>query len=194
MTIVRKATDTDMVRLCRTAMHAFADDPLMRWLYPDDDEYFLGDGLQFRPLFRRWLAYDQTFTTDDSVSVAAFIPPGRPDTGVVRAPDDPPHTEQRLARFTAMSPSMAEHTPEEPHWYLNLLGTHPHWRRQGLGAAVIGPIWRVCDDDGLPLYLETATPENVAYYNHLGFAVRSEWDRPLDGPHMWGMIRFPRRI
>ena len=31
----------------------------------------------------------------------------------------------------------------------------------------------------------------TAYYAHRGLRVRSEWDVPLDGPHMWGMVRDP---
>ena len=91
----------------------------------------------------------------------------------------------------ALSASMAEHNPPEPHWYLNLLATHPDWQRQGLGAMLIAPIGEVCRHDGLPLYLETETVANVAYYSHLGFRVDSEWDVPLDGPHLWGMRRDP---
>jgi len=189
---IRKATEADLPRLCRTAMHAFADDPLLRWLFPDDADYYAGDGRTLRFMFRHWLAYDSTFTTDDSVAVAAFVPPGRPKVEVVRDPDD--IAAPGLAeRFAVLGPLMAEHTPAEPHWYLNLLATHPHWQRQGLGASAIGPISEVCNSEGLAMYLETETPANVAYYSHLGFTVRSEWDVPLDGPHLWGMIRHPRR-
>ncbi|MCU1396706.1 MAG: putative acetyltransferase [Ilumatobacteraceae bacterium] len=193
MSVVRKATDADMTRLCRTAMHAFADDPVMRWFWPDDADYYAGDGEIMRLLFRRWLAYDTTFTTDDCVAVAAFVPPNppviefEPEQPVVMPPDE------LLARFTAIGPILRENTPPQPHWYLNLLGTHPHWQRQGLGAMVMAPIFETCDREGLPLYLETETVANVAYYSHHGFAVRTEWDVPLGGPHMWGMLRDPKR-
>jgi GNAT superfamily N-acetyltransferase len=192
MSIVRKATEADLVRLCRAAMHAFADDPIFRWFYPDDADYFAGDGATLRPFIRRWLAYDCTYTTDDGVSLAAFIPPGRPEVEVEPEPFAIPPSEELLAKFMAIGPAMHEHTPPETHWYLNMLGTHPHWQRQGLGTLVMSPITELCDRDGLPLYLETETVANVAYYSHLGFTVRSEWDVPLDGPHMWGMLRRPQ--
>jgi hypothetical protein len=67
----------------------------------------------------------------------------------------------------------------------------PDWQRQGLGAAIIAPTAELCRQTGIPLYLETESVENVGYYSHVGFRVRSEWDVPLDGPHMWGMIRDP---
>ena len=192
MSAVRKATLAEIGRLCRTAMHAFVDDPVMRWMYPEYESYSEGDGATFDWVFRRWLAYDETYTTDDCVALAAFIPPGRPEVEVTNAIPVSEHPADRLARFAAIGTIMAANTPPEPHWYLNLLATHPHWQRQGLGTMVMQPIVERCDAEGLPLYLETETEENVAYYGHLGFTVRDEWDVPLDGPHMWGMIRSPR--
>ena len=191
MSEVRKATAADIGRLCRTVVESFADDPVMRWLYPDDEEFFAAGGAIVRPLFLRWLAYGSTYATADCVAVAAFIPPGRPSVEILLDPAAPPFSPQLLEKFAAIGPLLAANTPEEPHWYLNLLGTHPHWQRQGLGALVMSPIRDLCDAEGLPMYLETETSANVAYYGHLGFVVRSEWDVPLEGPHMWGMIRQP---
>jgi GNAT superfamily N-acetyltransferase len=191
MSKVRLAAEADLARLCRTAVLAFADDPVMRWLYPDDEEFFAGGGAVMRFAMRRWMAQGSTFTTDDGVALAAFIPPGRPEVEVAPDPEAPPHPPDRLDRFRAIGTTLHEHTPTEPHWYLNLLGTHPDWQRQGLGALVMSPIFKRCDADGLPLWLETETVANVAYYQRFGFTVRSEWDVPLDGPHMWGMQRDP---
>ena len=191
MSAVRKAVAADLPRLCRTTIEAFVDDPVMRWFWPTDEEYFVGDGLRFKPFLVRLLAHGQTFTTDDSVALAAFVPPGRPDVEVEPDPNPLPTSEDLAARFGAIGPLMAQNTPPEPHWYLNVLATHPHWQRQGLGTQLIQPIVEICERDGLPIYLETETVANVAYYSHLGFTVRTEWDVPLDGPHMWGMIRQP---
>ena len=152
MSAVRAATIDDLPRLCRTTMHAFADDPVMRWLYPADDDYYAGDGQVLRYVFRRWLAHGSTFTTDDCVSVAAFVPPGRPPVDVQVEPDMPAFADDLVDKFMAISACLAAYTPAEPHWYLNSLATHPHWQRQGLGALVISPVVQRCDQDGLPLY------------------------------------------
>jgi GNAT superfamily N-acetyltransferase len=170
---------------------AFADDPLLRWFCPDDADYFATAPTMFQHLARRSVALQSTFTTDDGVAMAIFFPPGRPEVEVEPPPDAVPPTDELRTRFGVLGVVIAEHTPPEPHWYLNVLATHPDWQRQGLGAAVIGPIGEVCRRDGLALYLETESVANVAYYSHLGFRVRSEWDVALDGPHMWGMIREP---
>ena len=55
-------------------------------------------------------------------------------------------------------------------------------------------MFAIADEQGLPCYLETETADNVAYYRHHGFEVRSEWDLATAherGPHLWGMLRVP---
>jgi GNAT superfamily N-acetyltransferase len=190
MATVRLATNDDVARLATTATRAFADDPLMRWLVPDEAEYFADIPQLVADRCRRWQATQSQWCTDDGVAFAGWVPPGRPDADIARsAMVHPPH---RLAKFEALRVAFAEHTPSEPHWYLNMLATHPDWQCQGLGAALMGEVFEIADAEGLPCYLETETPGNVAYYRHHGFEVRSEWDLATEhegGPHLWGMLR-----
>ena len=187
---IRLATVDDIGRVARTASRAFADDPVMRWLIPDDDEYESSHQIFFGNVARRWHATDSLWCTDDAAAIAGWVPPGRPAVepdGLV----DYEHPDWRIERFGALREVMTANTPPEPHWYLNMLATHPDWQRQGLGAALMATVFEIADDEGLPCYLETETPENLVYYRHHGFDVRSEWDVPLDGPRMWGMVRPP---
>ena len=191
VTTVRPAVTSDIPRVCRTATIAFVDDPVLRWFFPDLDDYWAQGPVAFAHLAGRSVAQQCTFTTDDGVAIGIFFPPGRPEVEVDPPAGASPPSPELAARFEAISATLGAHQPEEPHWYLNVLATHPDWQRQGLGAAIIEPIGAVCHRERLPLYLETESLENVAYYAHLGFRVRSEWDVPLDGPHMWGMVRDP---
>lgn len=61
--------------------------------------------------------------------------------------------------------------PKEEHWYLELLGTDPSMQRRGVGAALMAEVLGRGDREGLPAYLETQKPDNVAYYRHHGFEV-----------------------
>lgn len=191
MVTIRRATGADLGRIARTASLAFADDPVMRWLIPDDAEYEAQHQVLFTNIARRWLATDSLWCSDDVAALAGWVPPGRPDV-------DPngmqpyEHPEWRLTKFAALRDIMDANTPPDEHWYLNMLATHPDWQRQGLGIALMGAVFEVADADGLPCYLETETEANVAYYRRHGFEVRSEWDvrtAESDGPHMWGMLR-----
>ena len=108
--------------------------------------------------------------------------------GLVVDPPQAPPSPDLVERFTTLAGFMAEHTPTEEHWYLQLLATHPDWQRRGLGTTLMASMFERTDAEGLPCYLETETEVNVAYYRHHGFEVRSEWD-VTEGPHMWGMLR-----
>jgi ribosomal protein S18 acetylase RimI-like enzyme len=190
VTTVRPAQPSDLARIARTATAAFVEDPLIRWFFPDDDGYATLAPATFAWMGRRSIALGTARTTDDGVAIGLFFPPGRPEPDVEEPADGPTFPELTLERFAAMGAAREEHTPPEEHWYLNVLATHPDWQRQGLGAAVIAPMAEQARADGLALFLETETPENVAYYSHLGFRVRSEF-RPEGGPQLWGMILDP---
>ena len=155
----------------------------MRWLFPDDDVF--RDGTVMRDFFRRMIAYGYTWVTPDVVAFAAWIPPGRPEVEVEPTSTEIP-PDDMITKFVALRTALTENTPPEHHWYLQMIGTHPDWQRQGIGSRLIREGIERARTDGLGIYLETETIENVAYYRHLGFEVRTEWDIE-NGPHMWGM-------
>lgn len=64
--------------------------------------------------------------------------------------------------------------PEEPHYYLEVLGTRNDRQGKGVGSAVISEMLVRCDREGLPAYLETSNPRNVPFYSRHGFEVREE--------------------
>jgi hypothetical protein len=43
----------------------------------------------------------------------------------------------------------------------------------------------------MPAFLETARPENVGYYERLGFRVVADGDVPGGGPHIWFLRADP---
>jgi ribosomal protein S18 acetylase RimI-like enzyme len=195
MALIRTATPVDAERAARTYARAFVDDPVVRWLIPDDEEYETQHQRFFGGLVRRWTAGGTLWCTDDVVAVAGWNPPGRPDVEVDMTGLEMEHPTWRLERFAALREQLQANTPPEQHWHLNMIGTHPDWQRQGLAGELMAVLFDVADAAGLPCYLETETPENVAYYRHHGFEVRSEWDVATaagTGPHMWGMLRPAR--
>lgn len=181
---LRVAVQGDVPAICSTFARSFWDDPVMRWLFPDD-RMFAG-GLVMRDFFRRMIAHGATLTTSDVVAFAMWVPPGRPEVEVEPTSTETP-SDELIAKFVALRQALDANTPDEDHWYLQMVGTHPDWQRRGIGSVLIeeGLGWAM--RDGLGVYLETETAENVAYYRHLGFAVRTEWDVDTGGPHMWGM-------
>ncbi len=187
MTTVRRAQLADIDRVCRTLMRAFQDDPLVRWMVADDDAWATGAGAAFfRLVSRRLFDRGDVWTTADCVAAAVWSPPDpapssddlSAELGALYATFDA--TAQ--ARMSAVGAAVHAHRPDEPYWYLQFLGTHPDWQRQGFGTALMAPVLERADAQGIGQYLETATDDDIAYYRARGFDVTEVFtvDDPLD--------------
>ena len=115
---IRRATRADLTQLCVTAMRAFAEDPVMRWLFPDDDQFFQPAGEVLRGAMTGWVEHNEVWCTDDAAALAVWIQPGRPETPENTDPSLAPPSPELLDRFGTIGPLMADHTPSEDHWYL----------------------------------------------------------------------------
>jgi ribosomal protein S18 acetylase RimI-like enzyme len=182
--VFRSATRADLSAIRTTFIRSFWDDPVMRWLVPGDADF--ENVTMMDDFFARLIAYGHSLVTPDVASFSLWIPPGRPEVDYESVPTDAP-SDELVAKFIALGEAIASNTPTDEHWYLQMIGTHPDWQGRGIGSMLIreGQSW--ARRDGLGVYLETETIENVAYYRHLGFEVRTEWEVATGGPHMWGM-------
>jgi len=192
---MRVAERDEFPHLAGVLVRAFEADPFHRWLFPDDGSR----PRRQRKLFERVLAiYDRhgvIYTTEDASGVALWDPPrdGGPSllellSFVVRV----------LPVFGARAPKIAQGMaplsslhPDEPHWYLSILGTDPDRQRGGVGSALLQPILEHCDEDGTPAYLEASHLENVPYYERFGFEVVAPLAMPAGGPVVYRMKREP---
>jgi ribosomal protein S18 acetylase RimI-like enzyme len=79
--------------------------------------------------------------------------------------------------------------PQEPHWYLSLVGVDPVCSGRGIGRDLLASFLAEIDPEGLASYLETDREENLRFYGRAGFEVVSELE-VLDTP-IWCMLRRP---
>ncbi|PQM45989.1 hypothetical protein C1Y40_03849 [Mycobacterium talmoniae] len=87
---------------------------------------------------------------------------------------------------------MKREHPEEPHWYLAVIGSDTAVRGRGFGQALMRSGLARCDADHAPAYLESSKADNVPYYQRFGFDVTGEIVVPGGGPTLWKMWRPPR--
>jgi GNAT superfamily N-acetyltransferase len=83
------------------------------------------------------------------------------------------------------------HSMAGPHWYLALLGVSHRYQRRGIGGALLLPMLRSADQEGLPCYLETFVSDNVPFYEHRGFRVVEAGVEPRSQVPFWAMRREP---
>ena len=82
--------------------------------------------------------------------------------------------------------------PEEPHWYLAVIGSDPTVRGAGLGHALMRSRLDRVDAEHAPAYLESSNIANAPHYSRFGFEVTGEIVLPDGGPTLWSMWRAPR--
>jgi ribosomal protein S18 acetylase RimI-like enzyme len=80
--------------------------------------------------------------------------------------------------------------PHDAHWYLSILATDPTVQGRGLGTALLDPVLRRCDKEGLLAYTETQKQENVSWYRRAGFEV-ADVVSIGDSPTIWCLRREP---
>ncbi len=194
---VRKATAADIDALAAMLARAFDDDPIYEFLFPQRNRpktyaRFFAHGLR-----SRFLAYDQVWTTTDGVRGAAvWTPPGKWRMSHAEVLRSAPATARLFGRLLpralrAFNAVDGAHPPGH-HFYLGVLGTDPVAQRTGVGSAVLDPVLRRCDDQGIGAYLESSKEQNVAFYNRHGFEVTRELRLPGGGPSVWLMWRDPQ--
>jgi predicted N-acetyltransferase YhbS len=86
---------------------------------------------------------------------------------------------------------IADNFLDEPFWYLDHIGVDADHRGGGVGTALIQHGLAFAERDGVPAFLETGRPGNVAYYERRGFRTITDADAPGGGPHIWFMRYDP---
>jgi ribosomal protein S18 acetylase RimI-like enzyme len=191
---VRVVTPGDLGALGGVLGRAYADDPIWSWVYPQPDRS-RRLARMFRSLLDATRDRGATVLTDQARRGAAIWQ--RSDDrslgvlGNLRMGTTMMASGARIRRSYAVMRAIERRHPQEPHWYLAVLGTDPAHQGEGVGSALVR---HVVDDQANisePAYLETETEANVPFYERHGFEVIGQLDVPRGGPHLWLMWRDP---
>ena len=151
---------------------AFATDPVARWAFPDPHVY-----AQRFPEFIEafaWGAFGSgtAFLALGGRGAAAWLKPGSgPDEDrlldIIRQ-----STSETIQRdLIPMLELMEAYHPNDPHWYLPMIGVDPVMQGSGIGSALLRQGLAQCDAEGSPAYLESSNPRNIPLYERFGFEI-----------------------
>lgn len=197
---VAAARRSDVKALSRVLGRAFIDDPVMVWMMPDAGRRASALPRIFAAMTRHHFLGGQAVEVatrgEDMGAAALWDPPGRwkttPREDLAMMPSFLLALRGEAKRGMEVSELMKQHHPEEPHWYLAVIGSDPEVRGAGFGQALMASRLDRCDAEGAPAYLESTKESNVPYYLRYGFEVTGELTVPGGGPTMWQMWRAPR--
>jgi ribosomal protein S18 acetylase RimI-like enzyme len=170
MTLVERPRGTNEAHAIATLVTAFAADPAVRWMYPDSQQYLTHFPDFVRALGGKAFEHDTAEDADGFRCAALWLPPGvQPDEAAVVEVLQRSLEEERLPELFSLFEQMGAFHPNEPHWYLPMIGVNPSEQGRGVGSALLREGLTRCDADGLPAYLEATSLRNISLYERFGF-------------------------
>ena len=190
---VRRAQSGDVGAAVAALGDAFAEDPLMLYLFRDNPEGIRAGAMEFFSiLIRARIALG---------APAYVLQQGEDVLGAVMGydasrPKWPEAFTEEMSRLEASLPGFAErigvygelaelHEPREDHYYLGVIGVHPSLQGKGAGKALLDAFCEPshADPKSHGVYLETASSSSREFYYRNGFELRGEGS--LDGSPLW---------
>jgi len=145
----------DVERAVAVLTLAFSADPVTRWTYPEPAQYLALFPVLVRAFGGGAFTEGTARHVENYAGAALWLPPGKELDEAAMEASLPPG---RLGEFAPVFEAMASYHPQEPHWYLPLIGVDPARHRNGYGAALLQDTLRRCDQDQVAAYLESTNP------------------------------------
>lgn len=189
---VNVAAAAQRERVIHALVMAFSRDPMVRWTWPDPDQY-----LRHFPAFvaafgGRAFDHEAAYEAADCAAAALWLPPGvTSDEEALGALMDASVKPAQLATVEKILGEMTRYHPKEPCWYLPLIGVDPIRQGHGYGGAILKRSLERIDREHAGAYLESSNPANVPLYRRHGFEVTGTIQVD-DAPAMYPMFRAAR--
>lgn len=187
---------SDREAIAETLTRAFFEDPVMAWVFEDRDTRLEKLRTWMELNFDAAIGCGHLYVAGDREAAAVWSPPDVEIFDELWGPRIAKLLSDLIGDAAAAKMAglmeMTRHHPEEPHFYLMLIGTRPESQGKGLGADLLRPILERCDAQRLVAYLESSNPSNIPFYQRNGFEVMHEVQLGEDGPVASPMRRTPR--
>jgi len=191
---VRPVKPEDISRLSESLARAFYDDPVSRYLFPEDHRRIRRLERYFRFQIRTFLTRGEAWTTPDLDAASLWMPPNHRPPSMAEGVSQLPVVAilgRRTGRALRLMQLLESHHPRSPHFYLGTIGTDPAAQRKGYGSALLQIVLKRCDTEAIPSYLESSKEENLAFYHRHGYEVVDEVLVPQTDTKLWLMWREP---
>jgi ribosomal protein S18 acetylase RimI-like enzyme len=150
----------------------FSTDPAARWMYAEANEY-LTHFPKFIKLFAgKAFENDSAFYAENFSGAALWLPPDvHPDDEPLIKLFEETVAEEKLDDMFAVFEQMGDFHPDEPHWYLPMIGVDTFQQSKGIGSLLMKHALSICDREQMTAYLESSNPRNIPLYERFGFEV-----------------------
>jgi len=193
-----RLTSRDTEEVMDVLCAAFADYPVMRYVLAGA-EVGHAEGLRAllgffcnKRLVRDWPVLG--VRVEGRLAAVALIsePGNEPTPPAVRALRDSLAErigEEAFTRLMRYERESSLDAPREPHYFLGVIGVCPEYQGQGLARVLLDELARMSErhPDSTGVCLNTESPENVPFYEHMGYGVVGQ--RAVGSLETWCMFR-----
>jgi GNAT superfamily N-acetyltransferase len=157
-------------RAYETLISAYREDPVHRWLYPDDDSYAVKLPELVAAVGGSAFEMSTAWRLDDYSAVALWVPPGvEPDAELIGTTLLETVAVDKHPEMFGTLEQTDQARPQYPHWYLPFFGVERAKQGHGLGTRLLTACLEYIDFGGLPAYLLASNPRNVPFFERFGF-------------------------
>jgi ribosomal protein S18 acetylase RimI-like enzyme len=189
---VRAAGEAEQQAVIDVITLAFSTDPMARWAYPNPHTYLAVMPETIKAFGGNGFAHGAVHLVEGGRAAAMWLPPGvQPDSERLEALTTQHAPPERQADMSHVFEQMGRFHPEEPCWYLPLIGVDPACQGRGYGSALLRHALVLVDRGRALAYLESSNPRNVPLYERHGFEVLGSIQAG-SSPTVVPMLRRPR--
>ena len=186
------ATASDEASIIDVLVRANWADPAARWVWPDSQRFLMYFPSFVRAFGGKAFAHGSAYYIDGYIGAALWLPPDvHPDENALIALLQRTVSDQIQKDVFAVFEQMGRYHPNEPHWYLPLMGVDPSQQSKGFGSALLQHILIQFDRDNKLAYLESSNPRNIPLYKRHGFELLGTIQTGTS-PSIAPMLRRPR--
>lgn len=186
------ATASDEASIIDVLVRANWADPAARWVWPDSQRFLMYFPSFVRAFGGKAFAHRSAYYIDGYIGAALWLPPDvHPDENALIALLQRTVSDQIQKDVFAVFEQMGRYHPNEPHWYLPLMGVDPSQQSKGFGSALLQHILIQFDRDNKLAYLESSNPRNIPLYKRHGFELLGTIQTGTS-PSISPMLRRPR--
>lgn len=191
---VKVALSEDTDKCIAALTLAFVADPIMRWFFPDGQDYIQNFG-EMMLRFGGDKAFENGTAryVGDYAGAALWLPPGvEPEEEPFMAWLAENFEGEKLETMGKLLEQMYEYHPKDISlWYLAFLGMDTAHQNSGMGSILMKNCLLEVDKAGTIAYLESSNPQNVPFYERHGFEVMGKIEVD-DAPPVHPMLRPAR--
>jgi len=183
--------------------NAFYDDPAWINVMPDEEIRKKKLPITFEFILTHTLKYGEVYAPTNTIEgVALWLPHNKVEITFWRAlrsgalrigikmGQDIGNRIQKV--FYPIDEDRKENMKGKSYIYLQAIGVAPEYQGKGYGGRLLRAMFERCDKEGISIYLETETENNVEMYKKHGFTILKEQYITDYGFLIWEMIRKPR--